>query len=165
MPDNRIAWSVVCVGCEEPPASQFAQRSEVIYLPGSSRRAGAPARAPALSDWLSFLMPRPCAGEAAVTYHKSMLRTGTTDPGRIHRIGVTNDGAENPPRLRVTNGEDSQESAPPVKRSGSREALLPPCPLRTVRETSRFIRLKPFATSLARRSLIHQFFFRVWICR
>ena len=29
-----------------------AQRSEVICLPGSARRAGAPARATALSDWL-----------------------------------------------------------------------------------------------------------------
>jgi hypothetical protein len=56
-------------------------------------------------------------------------------------------------------------SATSCRTSGSREALLPPRPLRTVRETSRFIRLKPFATSLARRSLIHQFFFRAWICR
>src|SRR6516162_9222788 len=79
----------------------------------------------ALSDWLSFFIPRPCAGEAAVTDHKSMLRTGTTDPGRIHRIGVTNDGAENPPRLRVTNGEDSQESKPPVKRRANTHTANP----------------------------------------
>jgi hypothetical protein len=91
----------------------------VIGLPVTRRRAGAPARVTALSDCLFSLTPRPCAGEAAVTFHKSMLRAGTTDPGRTHRIGVTSDGAENPPRLRVTNGEDSQESEPPVKRRAS----------------------------------------------
>jgi hypothetical protein len=97
---------------------------------------------------------------------KSVLQAGTTRSREVSaRIGVTSDGADNAPRLRVAIGEDSQESEPPVKRSGSRETLLPPRPLRTVRETSRFIRLKPFATSLARRSLIHQFFFRAWICR
>ena len=31
-------------------------------------------------------------------------------PGRGHRVGVTSDGAENAPRLRVANGEDSKES-------------------------------------------------------
>lgn len=36
-------------------------------------------------------------------------------PGRSHRVGVTSDGAENAPRLRVTYGEDSQESVPPLK--------------------------------------------------
>src|SRR5438045_1860264 len=38
------------------------------------------------------------------------------DPGRNHRVGVTSDGAENTPQLRVTCGEDSKESAPPLKR-------------------------------------------------
>src|SRR5262245_37600786 len=42
----------LCFGCKEPPASQFAQCSEEICLPGSPRRAGAPAGATALSDWL-----------------------------------------------------------------------------------------------------------------
>src|SRR5437879_8620378 len=37
-------------------------------------------------------------------------------PGRSHRIGVTSDEAENAPRLRVTYGEDSKESGPPLKR-------------------------------------------------
>src|SRR5947209_6148990 len=36
-------------------------------------------------------------------------------PGRSHRLGVTSDGAENAPRLRVLYGEDSQESEPPLK--------------------------------------------------
>src|SRR5436309_14287938 len=36
-------------------------------------------------------------------------------PGRGHRVGVTSDGAENAPRLRVTYGEDSKESKPPLK--------------------------------------------------
>src|SRR5204862_5752214 len=36
-------------------------------------------------------------------------------PGRSRRVGVTSDGAENAPRLRVTYGEDSKESVPPLK--------------------------------------------------
>src|SRR5262249_51588985 len=36
--------------------------------------------------------------------------------GSIRAGRVTSDEAENPPRLRVANGEDSQESKPPVKR-------------------------------------------------
>ena len=39
-----------------------------------------------------------------------------TIPGRSPRVGVTSDGAENAPRLRVTYGEDSKESKPPLKR-------------------------------------------------
>ena len=50
-----------------------------------------------------------------MTNHKSVLQTGTTDPARSHRVGVTSDGAENAPRLRVTYGEDSEEPAPPLK--------------------------------------------------
>src|SRR3954470_12252844 len=42
-------------GCKEPPPSQFAPRTEVISLAGFPRRAGPPARATALSDWLFFL--------------------------------------------------------------------------------------------------------------
>ena len=53
---------------------------------------------------------RQCAGEVAVTNHKSLLQTGTTNPGRSPRVGVTSDEAENAPRLRVTYGEDSKES-------------------------------------------------------
>jgi hypothetical protein len=37
-------------------------------------------------------------------------------PGRSHRIAVTNDEAENAPRLTVTYGEDSKESKPPLER-------------------------------------------------
>ena len=106
------------VGCKEPLASQFSQGSEEVCLPGTPGRAGAPGRATALSDWLVCVArPRPCAGEPAVTNHKSVLRTGTTRSRQVSaRVGVTNDEAENPPRLRVTNGEDSKESKPPVKR-------------------------------------------------
>src|SRR5207253_5635070 len=46
----------------------------------------------------------------------SLLQTGTSGPGRNLRVGVTSDEAENTPRLRVTYGEDSKESAPPLKR-------------------------------------------------
>src|ERR1700730_9230121 len=48
---------------------------------------------------------------------KSVLQTGTTRSREVSaRIGVTNDEAENAPRLKVANGEDSKESAPPLKR-------------------------------------------------
>src|SRR5262245_2756818 len=36
-------------------------------------------------------------------------------PVRSHRAGVTSDEAEDAPRLRVTYGEDSRESTPPLK--------------------------------------------------
>src|SRR5262245_8369879 len=42
------------------PPGQLVQRTEVIPLPGSPRRALAPARATALSDWL-FSLVLPCA--------------------------------------------------------------------------------------------------------
>jgi hypothetical protein len=48
---------------------------------------------------------------------KSVLQAGTTRSREVSAwIGVTSDEAENAPRLRVTNGDDSQESEPPVKR-------------------------------------------------
>ena len=116
-PPARTA-TVSCFGYKEPPARQFSQRREVICLPGTPQRAGAPARATALSDWMVCLgLPRPCAGEPAVTNHKSVLQTGTTRSREVSaRIGVTSDGADNAPRLRVAIGEDSPESKPPVKR-------------------------------------------------
>src|ERR1700682_6201565 len=64
-------------------AELLGQRTEVISLPGSPRRAGAPARATALSDWLFCLgLPRRCAGEAAVINHNSLLQTGNTRSGK-----------------------------------------------------------------------------------
>src|SRR5262249_55626434 len=99
-------------GYKEPPARQFTQRSEVICLPGPPRRAGAPARATTLSDWMVCLgLPRPCAGEAVVTNHKQVLQAGPTRSQEVSaRIGVTSDEAENAPRLKVTYGKDSKES-------------------------------------------------------
>jgi len=95
-------------------AELLGQRTEVISLPVSPRRAGTPARAAALSDWpFSHGLPRQCAGEAAVINHKSLLQTGTTRSRQGSPGGVTNDEAENTPRLRVTYGEDSKESKPP----------------------------------------------------
>ena len=44
----------------------------------------------------------------------SVANGNHTLPARSYRIGVTNDEAENPPRLRVTYGEDSLESVPPI---------------------------------------------------
>jgi hypothetical protein len=132
--EEEVAWggvNLACIGTvgnpylarfshKEPSLRQVAQHAEGICLPGSAGRAGATARATALSSLTGFFFlfqPRPCAGEAAVTNHKSVLQTGTTRPrGVSARIGVTSDGAEYPPRLRVANGEDSQESKPPVKR-------------------------------------------------
>src|SRR5262249_45329899 len=62
-------------------------------------------------------LPRPCAGEPAVTNHQSVLQTGTTRSREVAApVGVTSEEAENAPRLRVANGEDSQESAPPLQR-------------------------------------------------
>ena len=52
-----------------------------------------------------------------MTNHKSVLQTGTSRSREVSAwIGVTSDGAENAPRLRVPYGEDSKESKPPVKR-------------------------------------------------
>jgi len=148
----------VCFGYEEPLGSRFAQRREVFCRHGTPRRAGAPARATALSDWLVCLgLPRPCAGEAAVTYHKSVLRTGTTRSREVSaRVGVTNDEAENPPRLRVTNGEDSKESKPPVKRranthTASIQDSSTPVPWRWGSRTGnrRLQRTRPFPQGLS----------------
>src|SRR5262245_8422792 len=48
---------------------------------------------------------------------RSVLQAGTTRSREVSpRNGVTSDEAENARRLRVANGEDSQESKPPVKR-------------------------------------------------
>src|SRR5262245_2446048 len=50
---------------------------------------------------------------------ESVLQAGTTRSRVVSaRVGVTSDGAENAPRLRVANGEDSKESGPPGKRRG-----------------------------------------------
>src|SRR5215813_9485805 len=61
-----------------------------------------------------------CCPEAVcggVGRDKSVLQTGTTRSREVStRIGVTSDEAENAPRLRVANGEDSKESKPPLKR-------------------------------------------------
>src|SRR5579871_4259586 len=56
-------------------------------------------------------------------------------PGRGHRDGVTSDEAENAPRLRVTYGEDSKQSKPPLKRrvethSASAQSNSAPVPWR-----------------------------------
>jgi hypothetical protein len=67
---------------------------------------------------------------------KSVLQTGTTRSRDVSaRTGVTSDEAENAPRLRVANGEDSQESKPPVKRrarthTASAQDSSPPVPWR-----------------------------------
>src|SRR5262249_31379840 len=72
----------------------------------------------------------------AVTNHKSVLQTGTTQSREVSaRIGVTSDGAENAPRLRVSYGDDSTESKPPVKRranthTASAQDSSPPVPWR-----------------------------------
>ena len=55
--------------------------------------------------------PRRRAGEVAGIDHQSLLQTGTARSREVSaRIGVTNDEAENAPRLRVLYGEDSRES-------------------------------------------------------
>lgn len=91
---------------KEPLVSQFCQRSEVICLPSSPRRAGSPARATALSDWMICLgLPRACEGEPAVTNHKSVLQTGTSRSREVTaRIGVTSDEAETLPGSELQTG-------------------------------------------------------------
>src|SRR4051794_41500677 len=67
---------------------------------------------------------------------ESVLQTGTTRSREVAaRIGVTSDEAENAPRLRVANGEDSKESEPPLKRrvkthTASAQHSSPPVPWR-----------------------------------
>src|SRR5262245_51188010 len=67
---------------------------------------------------------------------ESVLQAGTTRSRVVSaRVGVTSDGAEHAPRLRVANGEDSKESGPPVKRRGkthtaSAQDSSPPVPWR-----------------------------------
>src|SRR5215472_7848637 len=67
---------------------------------------------------------------------KSVLQTGTRRSREVSaRIGVTSDEAENAPRLRVANGEDSQESKPPMMRrakahTASAQDSSPPVPWR-----------------------------------
>src|SRR5262249_13699400 len=59
----------------------------------------------------------PAAVCGGVGRDQSVLQTGTTRSREVAtRVGVTSDEAENAPRLRVANGDDSQESEPPVKR-------------------------------------------------
>jgi hypothetical protein len=71
-------------------AELLGQGSEVISLPSIPRRAGAPAGATAPSDWpFCVALPRRCAGEPAVTYHKSMSQAGTTRSQQ----GVTGSGS------------------------------------------------------------------------
>ena len=58
-----------------------------------------------------------CAGELAVTYHKSVLRTGTTRSRDVSaRIGVTSDGAETLPGSECDSGKAPTGPKPPVKR-------------------------------------------------
>src|SRR5262249_25581369 len=57
--------------------------------------------------------------EAALSNHKSVLQTGTTRSREVAaRIGVTNDEAENPPRLlsECDSGKAAKAPKPPVKR-------------------------------------------------
>src|SRR5271165_6361540 len=57
--ESILALAVARSGCKEPPPNQLVQRTEVIFPPGSPRRALSPARASALSDWLfSLVLPR-----------------------------------------------------------------------------------------------------------
>src|SRR5688572_32435358 len=53
---------------KEPLAAQFSQRSEVIGRPGTPRRAGAPARATALSDWIDRKSTRLNSSHSQISY-------------------------------------------------------------------------------------------------
>src|SRR6267378_1720334 len=67
-------------------AELLGLRSEVISLPGSAGRAGAPARATALSDWLFYFgLKAVCGGGGSDKSHCS--KRETRDPARSHRNG------------------------------------------------------------------------------
>ena len=78
------------------------------------KREGTPIVA---SEGTGDLRACPEAVCGGVGRDQSVLQTGTTRSREASApIGVTSDEAENAPRLRVANGEDSHESKPPVKR-------------------------------------------------
>ena len=73
-------------------AEFLGQRSEVICLPGSARRAGVPARATALSDWLSCLGLKAVCGGVGSDYlitsqccKREPHDPGTESPDRGHQ--------------------------------------------------------------------------------
>ena len=78
-------------------AEILGQRTEVNSLLACAGRAGPPARATALSDGLFY--------RGSVRGSRQGLDHGCKreprDPGKGHRVGVTSDGADNAPRLRV----------------------------------------------------------------
>src|SRR6516225_8138225 len=57
-----------------------------------------------------------CRGGGSEQSQVSVASGNHTLLARSYRIGVTSDEAENTPRLRVTFGEDSKESVPPLTR-------------------------------------------------
>src|SRR5262245_17990425 len=95
---------------------------EVPSQDGKGEERGGPAPSEAV-----------CGG---VGRDESALQTGTTRSRDVAaRIGVASDEAENTPRLRVANGEDSQEPEPPLKRrvetrTASAQHSPPPVPWR-----------------------------------
>src|SRR6516165_8106908 len=56
-----------------------------------------------------------CGGGGSDQSHITVANGNHTMPGRSHGIAVTNDEAENAPRLTVTYGEDLKESTPPLE--------------------------------------------------
>jgi len=57
-----------------------------------------------------------CGGGGRDRSRITVANGNRASPGRSPRVGVTSDGAENTPRLRVTCGEDSKEPGPPLQR-------------------------------------------------
>src|SRR5262249_48952970 len=57
-----------------------------------------------------------CGGGGSDESQITVANGNHTMPGRSHRIAVTNDEAENAPRLTVPYGEDLNESKPPLER-------------------------------------------------
>jgi hypothetical protein len=57
-----------------------------------------------------------CGGGGSDKSQITVANGNHTIPGRDPRIGVTSEEAEDAPRLRVTYGEDSRGSGPPLKR-------------------------------------------------
>src|SRR5438309_7559231 len=119
---------VARLGRKEPPPSQLGGPGKTPLsawfsaVPGGFGRASWSAQRCEFSACFCWARRRPCQGPARLAVlpriTKAVCGGGGSDqsqvnvasgnhaiPASSHRVGVTSDGAENPPRLRVTNGE------------------------------------------------------------
>ena len=79
-------------------------------------QAPLPGPPPCLTSWSASVYQGRVRGSRLGPITSQCYKREPHDRGKYPRVGVTSDGADNAPRLRVTCGEDSKESAPPLKR-------------------------------------------------